>query len=439
MIDKAGYIYVTGSSWGINSQYITTIKYDIYGNTIWTLAHPMEYCFAVTGNHIEVDSQGNIIVAGGVIKTSADSLNFLTFKIDAAGNVLWSRVFEQSNVFDWIYGLEVDTFDNVYVVGFSNRTGNCPCRCDVLLLKYDTNGNFQWNSFYDSPSNQEGDFAYDICVDENGCAYLVGKLEGLGTGPHFGILKYSPDGQLVWEKRYLTGRAVSVLYDPAGFVFVGGARNEDFFVVKLDTNGNEIWSASQDGHGGADIIWDMAMDSDKNLFVTGWSTGIDNRFDLLTIKYDSTGHLCWTMAYDGSAEEDYPGDYVDAIVVDEFGDVYITGGTIEIGTSYDLTTIKYTEQVTPVDIIVLMTASIEDLVKSGVRLSLYFLLFLIVIREGRGIGIYFSARFRGRTRFCLEIPSCPRQPGIIIVAGHVTWDCWSPRLSSASQKVSKKG
>ncbi|MDW8114769.1 MAG: SBBP repeat-containing protein, partial [candidate division WOR-3 bacterium] len=80
------------------------------------------------------------------------------------------------------------------------------------------------------------------------------------------------------------------------------------------------------------------VDNFGQVYVTGesYDTRTDN--DYCTIRYDQEGNEVWIKRYNG------PGNYIDgpnAIAVDNYGNVYVTGVSDGIETFSDYCTIKY--------------------------------------------------------------------------------------------------
>jgi uncharacterized delta-60 repeat protein len=84
---------------------------------------------------------------------------------------------------------------------------------------------------------------------------------------------------------------------------------------------------------------DMVMDDSGNVYVTGLGTGTSGNFDYVTIKYNSAGVQQWIAQYNG------PGNQMDdahAIAIDTFGNVYVTGWSYGSATTgFDYATVKY--------------------------------------------------------------------------------------------------
>ncbi len=101
----------------------------------------------------------------------------------------------------------------------------------------------------------------------------------------------------------------------------------------------EEWVARYNGPGNYDdYAKAMVVDDSGNVYVTGHSYGESSHHDYATTKYNSDGIEQWVARYNG------PGNYQDtpkAIALDAFGNVYVTGYSYGDGTSSDYATIKY--------------------------------------------------------------------------------------------------
>jgi uncharacterized delta-60 repeat protein len=101
----------------------------------------------------------------------------------------------------------------------------------------------------------------------------------------------------------------------------------------------EQWVARYNGPGNYDdYAKAMVVDDSGNVYVTGHSYGSSSHYDYATMKYDPDGIEQWVARYNG------PGNYHDtpkAIAVDTYGNVYVTGYSYGDGTNTDYATIKY--------------------------------------------------------------------------------------------------
>lgn len=125
--------------------------------------------------------------------------------------------------------------------------------------------------------------------------------------------------------------ALGIAIDSSGNVVVTGESNDslsyNFYTIKYDSNGNELWNATYDS-GGEDLAMDITIDSNDNIIVVGF-TGI---FDLIPegcfhiIKYDKNGKELWNKSYKmGETSIPY------AVAVDSEDNIIITGNRLKYG------------------------------------------------------------------------------------------------------------
>jgi len=241
-----------------------------------------------------------------------------------------------------------DLAGNVLVTGKENRSGS---GYDYVTIKYDPEGNELWKKFYNGPSNAD-DGATAIDVDPTGNIYVTGKSTGLGSGFDYLTIKYDINGNVIWTARYNgagTGNdvATKLKLDSNGNVYVSGysmgeVSGYDYLTIKYNSDGDELWINSYNGLANLDDeVTAMAIGQGGYIYITGKSTGIGTDYDYLTIKYDEFGNQLWTARYNGILnDKDIPVSVAENI----YGDVYVAGtGRIRGGCGgvNDYVTIKY--------------------------------------------------------------------------------------------------
>jgi len=356
--DDEGNVYVTGRSNifenGLMQSDYLTIKYNPGGEEEWI----SRYSGPVNSDgasDIAVDKQGNVYVTGSSIGVDTDS-DILTVKYNSEGIEQWAARYaplEHGN--DESRCVEVDINGNVYVSGLSKQ--DSVSGWDLAIIKYNTDGDQQWVSVYSTNGNDE---PYDMVLDDSGNVYVTGESSVFATGRDYITIKYNTNGEEQWASRF-TGlnttqseRAHAIAVDKQNNVYVtgqsyGGTAGGllDIATVKYNSIGSEEWVARYNYvDAGLDTGEDIVVDDEGNVYVGGNSLNENNNYDYVLLKYNTDGVEQWAARYNGTADQD---DDLEAIGIDSKNNIYITGGARETGTSEDVVTIKYSQTSTNVN------------------------------------------------------------------------------------------
>ena len=243
-VDSAGNAYVTGSSVsGTTGNDYATIKYtNSYGSQSWVQRY---YPSSYNNNYdcataIVIDDSNNVYITG------VSDANYVTIKYNSSGSIQWGgakRYDGSANGYDSANAIALDASGNVYVTGQSagSGTGN-----DYATVKYNSSGVQQWVGRHNY-SLANNDSAKAIAVDSAGNAYVTGGSVSTTTGSDYATIKYDTDGNQQWEARYNgpahnEDQANDLAVDGSGNVYVtgtshGGWTYKDFATIK---NPNEV-------------------------------------------------------------------------------------------------------------------------------------------------------------------------------------------------------
>ena len=350
-VDSSGNVYVTGGSWSnITSNDYATIKYYPNGDTAWVRIYDGPGHYEDAAYAIAVDGSGNVYVTGRSWG-SGTYFDYTTIKYYPNGDTAWVRRYNgPGNGLDWGDAIAVDGSGNIYVTGQSYGSGT---DYDYSTIKYKPDGDTAWIRRYNGPGNS-GDEARAIAVDSSGNVCVTGNSYGSGTYNDYATLKYYPNGDTAWVRRYNGpandyDRANALVVDGSGNVYVtgrswGSGTSDNYATLKYYPNGDTAWVRMYDGPGNfSDEALAIAIDDSSKVYVTGYSSQFSSfpfNLDYATLRYNSDGTQSWVKRYNGTADND---DQSQAIAVDGSGNVYVTGYSFGSGTDRDYATIKYVQ------------------------------------------------------------------------------------------------
>jgi len=341
-VDTNGNAYVLRSSW---SSEASLIKYSPEGQGLWVVSYESPEDRTYIPTEIEVDGQGSIIITGTDYDNNGSNHEAVTRKYLPDGSQAWEARY--SNPEGWSqchsHSMAVDSLGNIFIGGDVD-TGPV----DYLIIKYSPEGNQEWVQQYSGDGNTEGGVEA-IALDNFGNVYVTGYHRPVaGFRYSMVTIKYDSLGDEVWvasygeELNWVAGFDLTV--DADGNVFVTGNSyyTEDWQVrewtavtAKYDSDGNEVWVSLEDDLVGSFI----ELDQNGNVIVTcrhyRWGHAITGPFT--TIKYAADGSTIWMNEYSGAEN---PNDFVVALDVDDLGNVLICG-TSRVGSGSDMTVIKY--------------------------------------------------------------------------------------------------
>jgi PKD repeat protein len=288
---------------------------------------------------LEHTSDGGYILAGSS-RYYIDELRQFgarLVKTDANGNMQWQRTIGGKR-FDEVHSA-MQTSDGGYIIAGS--TGSyCAGGSDFWLVKTDAEGIEQWNRTF---GGKDDDIASSVRQTSDGGYIVAGRTESYGAGSDdFWLVKTDPEGNEEWNRTF-GGDSSDWLHSfqqtfDGGYILGGDTRSfgtgsSDFWLVKTDNNGIELWNRT---FGGANrrSAHSVQQTSDSGYILAGMTRSFGaNHFDLSMVKTDSNGNEQWNRTIVGPNEDNSP----HSILQSPDGGYIIAGETGSVGTeSYDM-------------------------------------------------------------------------------------------------------
>jgi hypothetical protein len=306
----------------------------------WVEKYPDTNTFDATAYALATDDSGNVFVTGNA--ETAYWCGYCTIKYNPSGIQQWVAIYSgQKSGGRYAFAIALDSYFNVYVTGYSYRYGSY---FDYCTIKYNSNGVQQWIQYYDGPAHGI-DQAQAIVTDNAGNIYVTGfsSIDG-GYNFSYTTIKYSSDGRQLWTQSYGYGMwtyANAMKIDDSCNVYVTGENNANAVTIKYDSTGRQVWVQSYSGLGigGRTGTKSIDLDNYHNVYITGFSQGIQTLHDYFTIKYSSSGVQQWVKRYNIDSTD---GDNeANSIAVDNADNVYVSGFSYSNSDPMKLTTLKY--------------------------------------------------------------------------------------------------
>ncbi len=346
-VDGAGNVFVAGASTGSGSgKDFTVVKYNSDGLTGWIARYNGPGNAVDDAYLVKVDNSGNVYVSGASTGTGS-GLDYCVVKYNSAGTQQWAARYNgPGNAIDEVYSLQVDNSGNVYITGYSNGGSSGD---DICTIKYNSSGVQVWIVRYNGSANND-DYGNSIAIDNSGNAYVTGAVTRTGSDLDYITIKYNgSNGSQIWASFY-NGPGNSADFpssnaiDAVGNIYVtgysyGSGANPDYCTIKYNNAGAQQWVQRYNGPDGWDEAWNVILDNQANVYVTGNSSGIGTGDDYCTIKYNSNGAQQWIARYTGP---DSSNDYCNWVAPDANGNVYVTGIVGDgVGNPRNMVTIGY--------------------------------------------------------------------------------------------------
>jgi len=220
------------------------------------------------------------------------------------------------------------TIDGGLIIASTTRSFGSG-KTDMHIMKLDSKGNKLWAKNF---GGERKETASAIIQTADGGYVVVGSTKSFGAGGYdFYIVKIDADGNKIWE-RVAGGSAkdeataVTATKD-GGLLVLGttksyGTGSYNYYAIRLDANGTLVWEQVAGGK-----EWDIpsgVVEADDGTFLlVGKSESFgENSYDGYVVKLSAEGKFIWEKTFGGKKE-----DMISAIAKGKDGGFLLVGKT----------------------------------------------------------------------------------------------------------------
>ncbi len=328
------------------------------------------------GRSVAIQSDGKILVAGrsedgnnygfSLVRYNSDGSIDNTFDSDG-------RVITQVGVSDaWANSLAIQSDGKIIVAGWCNNYSTIGFSTDFALVRYNPNGSldntFDTDGIVYTDISTATDEAYSIAIQSDGKILVAGNtpyvLSGF-FGEIFALVRYNLDGSLdatfdgdgivTTDLGYnQNSTAYSIAIQNDGKILIGGTSDENFGLVRYNSNGSLDSTFSGDGivttsinNNNTHHAFSIAIQNDGKILVAGDTNFSSSQVIFSLVRYNSDGSLDNSFDNDGKVTTPFVTNPTSSttssaksIVIQSDGKILAAGST-NVGTTYDFAIVRY--------------------------------------------------------------------------------------------------
>lgn len=195
---------------------------------------------------------------------------------------------------------------------------------DIFVIKTDDKMKIQWSKtfggnnddvlFDRDPIQPIGQIAKPVTATPDGGFLVLGHTSSFGQGfSDMYLLRLDQNGNLIWSRTYGTDkieRGISVNQFSNGDLLLSGDvepgpfGGKDIYLVRTDANGSMQWT-KRIGKSGHDQVFNTQIANDDGFICAGATTSVSGSFDAYVFKANSAGAIQMSSIYGDAANDSY--------------------------------------------------------------------------------------------------------------------------------------
>ena len=172
------------------------------------------------GSSVQQTTDDGYVIVGGTTSFGNGEYDVWLIKTDSNGNEVWNKTFDGGIYADEGTSVQQTTDGGYIITGTTHQNGTL----DLWLIKTDSNGNEVWNNIFEGSNWEQGKLVQQTT---DGGYIIVGVTNSFGNGEY------------------------------------------DVWLIKTDSNGNEVWSYAYGGGGSdADVGYSVQQTTEGGYIIT---------------------------------------------------------------------------------------------------------------------------------------------------------------------------
>ncbi len=229
---------------------------------------------------------------------------FLAFGISSAG---WEQTYDFG---DGDYAEKIiPAIDGGYIVAGYTYSYSADGYPDILVMKIDEAGEIVWTQ---TNAIDEGQWLNSIVALDSGYIAVGYQSVPAGGGEDFYIVKLDENGNILWSRTYALGdyqeaNDVIKLSSSGNIIVVGytETENHDAWVLCLNNDGDTLWTKTFGGDEWDDAIaLTQSIENPDEFYLVGYYGISTYDEDLWIVKMNIFGDTLWTKTYGGSSYDE---------------------------------------------------------------------------------------------------------------------------------------
>ena len=316
----------------VSGSYAIVAKYDKSGTIKWQRKYEYDPNGSGHGGELTAmaaDSSGNLYIAGYTGQPFTGSTYFGTniyvAKFNSSGTIQWTRMAGTTNTSSTysqnLWGIDIDSSDDVWLVGDCYARSQNTSRKEILVVKYDSSGTHQFSRYIGNSSGWPhrnirpngifvGSTKYYTCghfYDASNTDYRMFLTSNLISNHSLTSPSKQIQGQYLGTRNQFYG--AGVVEDSSGNVYVAGNSSPSgghanhIIVFCFASDGTKQWQQFMEQQYANMYCKDIKIDGDDNIYIIGYSSSSSNPYgesttmqNYVIAKWNSSGTFQWSRA-----------------------------------------------------------------------------------------------------------------------------------------------